>query len=217
MSTLESLAAGYTSGSYSCPLFQKQYEIETRWLRDTAIGQNEFILLPVGGLTGKVANNGTNYLTIFSVLTHPFSRGWVHVNTSDPLAPPKINPRYLSEPIDVEQLLAAARFAKQVPATLPLSLLVHAANTPSVNVTGDAFTAYCKSAVMTLNHPIGTCAMAPEPLGGVVNSALVVYGTENVRVIDASVLPLQTASHPMTAVYAVAERVAEMIKQQYGL
>jgi len=43
----------------------------------------------------------------------------------------------------------------------------------------------------SVSHPISTCAMMSQDLGGVVGEDLKVYGTLNVRVVDASVLPMQ--------------------------
>lgn len=50
-------------------------------------------------------------------------------------------------------------------------------------------------------------------LGGVVDPRLKVYGTRNLRVVDASVLPLQVSGHLTATLYAVAERAAEFIKE----
>lgn len=61
-------------------------------------------------------------------------------------------------------------------------------------------------------HPLGTCAMMPRLLGGVVDSDLRVYGTKNVRVVDASVMPLQVSGHLSASVYAIAEKAADLIK-----
>lgn len=53
--------------------------------------------------------------------------------------------------------------------------------------------------------------MMSRELGGVVDSKLKVYGTENVRVVDASILPLQFSGHLTATLYAVTERIAEII------
>jgi len=60
-------------------------------------------------------------------------------------------------------------------------------------------------------HPCGTCSMMKEELGGVVDERLRVYGTRNVRVCDASVLPVIPRGNILTAVYAYAEKAAEVI------
>lgn len=62
------------------------------------------------------------------------------------------------------------------------------------------------------HHEIGTAAMMSRELGGVVDEELRVYGTKNVRVVDASVLPLQVSGHLTATLYAVAERASDMIK-----
>lgn len=49
--------------------------------------------------------------------------------------------------------------------------------------------------------------MVPRELGGVVDPQLKVYGSNNLRVVDASIIPLQIGTHPMATVYAIAEKV----------
>lgn len=65
----------------------------------------------------------------------------------------------------------------------------------------------------TNNHPLGSAAMMSKELGGVVDPELRVYGTSNVRVVDASVLPTQFSGHLTATLYAVAERASEFIKK----
>ena len=67
------------------------------------------------------------------------------------------------------------------------------------------------SLVIPNYHPIGTAAMMSRELGGVVGPDLVVYGTSNVRVVDASVIPLQTSGHLVSTIYSIAERAADLI------
>jgi choline dehydrogenase len=54
--------------------------------------------------------------------------------------------------------------------------------------------------------------MMSRELGGVVDPELRVYGTSNVRIVDASVLPMQISGHLTATLYAVAERASEIIK-----
>lgn len=57
--------------------------------------------------------------------------------------------------------------------------------------------------------------MLPRDKGGVVDAELKVYGTKNVRVVDASVLPFQLCGHLTSTLYAVAERASDLIKKRY--
>ena len=61
------------------------------------------------------------------------------------------------------------------------------------------------------HHVLGTAAMMSRELGGVVDENLKVYGVRNVRVVDASVFPMQVTGHLTSTVYAVAARAAHLI------
>jgi choline dehydrogenase-like flavoprotein len=56
--------------------------------------------------------------------------------------------------------------------------------------------------------------MMPELLGGCVGSDLTVYGTRQLSVVDASIIPLVPATHLQSTMYAVAEKAADIIKQR---
>ena len=77
-----------------------------------------------------------------------------------------------------------------------------------------AWSNYLKSKYRPNWHPLGTAAMLPQSNGGVVSNTLKVYGTSNVRVIDASVLPFQVCGHLTSTLYAIAERAADLIKAE---
>lgn len=57
--------------------------------------------------------------------------------------------------------------------------------------------------------------MVPRELGGVVNSKVKVYGTKNVRIVDASIIPSQLSGHTTAPLYAIAEKAAEIIQTDY--
>lgn len=57
--------------------------------------------------------------------------------------------------------------------------------------------------------------MLPRENGGVVSPELKVYGTKNLRVVDASILPFQLCGHLTSTLYAVAERAADLIKEDH--
>ena len=59
--------------------------------------------------------------------------------------------------------------------------------------------------------------MLPEDLGGVVDDKLRVYGTKNVRVVDASLIPVIPRGNIITTVYAAAEKAADIIGQDLGV
>jgi choline dehydrogenase-like flavoprotein len=57
-------------------------------------------------------------------------------------------------------------------------------------------------------HPIGTAAMMPQKLGGVVDENLLVYGVKGLSIVDASIMPDLPGSYTQQTVYAVAEKVS---------
>jgi choline dehydrogenase-like flavoprotein len=62
-------------------------------------------------------------------------------------------------------------------------------------------------------HAVGSTSMLPAEMGGVVDDRFTVYGTSNVRVVDASIFPIQLCGHPTANIYAFAERAADVIKE----
>ncbi|CAH0024513.1 unnamed protein product [Clonostachys rhizophaga] len=63
-------------------------------------------------------------------------------------------------------------------------------------------------------HPCGSCGMRPKDRGGVVDTNLRVYGVRGLRVVDASIFPLVPVGNIQSAVYAVAEKAADIIKAE---
>ena len=208
------------------PGLAKQYQL----IREGLLDEDETsiqLLLFIGGIfekqyytTIRERPHPGKYITIGSCLQHPFSRGDVHIRSSDPSVYQAVNPRYLSHPLDLKM---RSKHVLQIPKILTteplaLSLKDHGkALQPGYPVlTNDNVEAFVRDNCNTKYHPIVTCSMLPRDEGGVVDPELKVYGTKNLRVVDASVLPLQTASYTTTPVYALAEKAADMIKAKWS-
>lgn len=82
---------------------------------------------------------------------------------------------------------------------------------PSRNATDAQWKSFVEGSITPVQHGVGTASLMPRELGGVVDPALRVYGTRNVRVVDASVIPLEHNGHLMATVYAIAEKAADTI------
>ncbi|CAE6430180.1 unnamed protein product [Rhizoctonia solani] len=191
-------------------LQEVQYEIQKDWLKKR-VGHLEVVLSP-GYFGSGAPKANTSYASLSMVLQHPFSRGNVHVNSSDSMASPRIDPNYLSKSIDQETFIQALKFGLKIFQTEPLASLVVARQDPSPEISSDdAYTEYVKSNARTIHHPIGTAALAPRAIGGVVDTSLKVYGTSNVRVADASIIPIHMGTHLSRTVYGIAERAAVII------
>ncbi|KAJ7860375.1 GMC oxidoreductase [Mycena olivaceomarginata] len=185
------------------------------------LGGNDIPFLELGLFPGflpmveKTPETGKSYYSLFLALTHPFSSGTVHVTSSDPLAQPAIDHKIIDNGLDVGLLVHAVKFARKLAATPTLSTAITREVVPGPAVQTDAeIEDFVRGAVDTVYHPIGTAAMLPRSDGGVVDSSLKVYGTSNLRVIDASIIPIQLSAHPQATVYAIAEKAADIIKRE---
>ncbi|KAI1346177.1 glucose-methanol-choline oxidoreductase-like protein [Xylaria sp. FL0043] len=159
-----------------------------------------------------------NYYSVAICLLQPLSRGYVHIQSADPLAPVRVDPRYLSHSLDLEVFARHMSYISKIISTEPLASLLKVNGRCNVTAPSDitnveAMKEYLRKTTMSSWHPTSTCAMLPLDQGGVVNERLIVHGTKNLRVVDASVFPITTRGNPMATVYAVAERAADLIKE----
>ncbi|TIA13240.1 alcohol oxidase [Aureobasidium pullulans] len=160
---------------------------------------------------------GSNYFTLLSVIMHTLSRGNVHINTSNPLGKPIIDPRYFSNEYDLQAAIAATKLNRKIAQTAPMKDIIAEEYEPSADIqTDEQWRDFALNHTLTIYHPLGTCAMLPEKDGGVVSPELKVYGTQNLRVVDASVIPVQLSAHIQTAIYGIAERAADIIAKEWS-
>lgn len=171
-------------------------------------------------IIAQAADSG-NFITVSAAPLFPLSRGYSHINTTDMSAKPTIDPRYMTHPLDVEVLARLVAYIDTISKTEPFSKLLkpggrrsHGAPEDLTNI--DLVKAYIKTSTLSCWHPTSTCALLPRERGGVVDPQLQVYGVEGLRIVDSSVIPVQTRGNTQTTVYAVAERAADLIKAHFG-
>ncbi|KAF5123415.1 Glucose oxidase [Metarhizium anisopliae] len=144
----------------------------------------------------------------------PLSRGHVHIHSADPFEVPVITPRFLTDQFDQQVAVAMARLSRALWASRAFEGFVDDAYyDPEIgpNGTDAEYVAWLKGTAGPASHWIGSTAMMPRHLGGVVDSRLRVYGAKNLRVVDAGILPFQLTSHTMSTLYAVAQKAAQLI------
>jgi choline dehydrogenase-like flavoprotein len=140
----------------------------------------------------------------------------VHITSRNISAKPIINPNYLSHPYDLAAATYLAKFLRTIAFSKPMSDIWTQEYEPGNAVqTDEDWKKYALANTLSIYHPIGTAALLPEKDGGVVDERLRVYGTEGLRVVDASVVPLLPSAHLQTLVYGIAEMAAGMIISEH--
>lgn len=145
------------------------------------------------------------------VMLHPLSRGTININPADPyFSEPIIDYRALSNPADVQVMIEFTRFTRRYMKVPSLAIYQPRETTPGINVTSDAdLEDFLRRTLSpTTYHPVGTSAMMPLELGGVVDQKLLVYGVEKLSVVDASIMPNLPGAYTQQSVYAIAEKAS---------
>ncbi|KAK0203298.1 glucose oxidase [Desarmillaria ectypa] len=214
-SSLSSWASSQASSALSADALEQIYSIQA----DLIINKNA----PIVELFYDTGYPACSDLGILQWQLLPFSRGTVRILTTDPFTHPTINVNYFSIGWDLDVQVASARLSRTILSSPPLSKLSVRECQPGIGLVPDNadrgseedWRAWITNSFSAVSHPIGTLAMMKRSLGGVVNSQLKVYDTSNVRVVDASIVPLQVSAHLAASLHGVAEKAADLIKASY--
>ncbi|KAK3989735.1 Versicolorin B synthase [Cladorrhinum sp. PSN332] len=169
-----------------------------------------------------------NYLTVMTILNHPLSRGTVHISSPDVRDMPVWDPKYNSHPLDMELLARAVQFVDKRLARpdSPFGKVLKEGGKrilgePPAAVAAEDSLESAREVVrrrqISVFHVAGSLAMMPRDKGGVVDERLRLHGVGRLRVVDASVFPLEPVGNIQSCVYAVAEKAADLIKEDNRL
>jgi choline dehydrogenase len=152
-------------------------------------------------------------MVIAPVLVSPKARGQVWLRSADPTAKPRIITNALSEPDDLDSMIAGMGLAREIAAQAPLQEIVLKELKPGpATVERDDLEADLRRRLMLIYHPVGTARMSDTRADAVVDSQLRVHGLENLRIVDASIMPVIPGGNTNAATMMIAERAADLIR-----
>jgi choline dehydrogenase len=152
-------------------------------------------------------------MVIAPVLVSPKARGQVWLRSADPTDKPRILTNTLSEPDDVESLVAGMALAREIAAQSPLRETLLSELKPGAATIGrEDLEADLRRRLMLIYHPVGTARMSDTHEQAVVDSQLRVHGLRGLRVIDASIMPVIPGGNTNAPTIMVAERGADLIR-----
>jgi len=141
----------------------------------------------------------------------PESRGFVRIKSADPLKPPAIQPRYLSNRMDCDTIVAGLNRLREVMHQPVMRRLISEERMPGEQCASDAdLLAYARASGTTVYHPTSTCRMGTDP-AAVVDDHLRVRGFERLRVIDASIMPTVVSGNTNAAAVMIGEKGADLV------
>jgi len=162
-------------------------------------------------------------MTIVTSLLRPLSRGTVGLNSGAPLEGPAINLNFFSNQLDLVAMREGGRFVRDIlqhgEGMRDITKAPYPEDLRDLDGDNESAGKLIMKRCSTGYHPSGTCRIGHESgeNQGVVDERLRVWGVRNLRVIDASVFPIIPDCRIQAPVYMVAEKGAEMIRQDYEL
>jgi choline dehydrogenase len=169
-------------------------------------------------LPGLVNNHGRDFGLSHSFQVHvgtmrPESRGHLELVSNNPLTPLRIHANYLQTDNDWNELIASIPITRDIFNQPALHAYKGQELRPGINCrTVSERKEFIRENIETAYHPCGTCKMGTDEMS-VVDPQAKVYGINNLRVVDASIMPSLISGNLNAPTIMIAERISEMILQ----
>ncbi|KAK6206534.1 hypothetical protein LQW54_007604 [Pestalotiopsis sp. IQ-011] len=195
----------------------------------------------LGGFPGDPTGlDPGQYFAISAFTVYPYSRGYIHINSSDPDKAADFVTGFFKDPLDVKKHVWSYKKQREIVRRMqnyrgeiaaahpPFPKDSQAApitiEEPLTNVTDIQYTAeddaiieqWARGNVGTTWHSLGTCAMAPLEAGGVVDASLGVYGVQKLKIADMSIVPKNVAANTANTAMVIGEKAADIFIQELG-
>ena len=149
--------------------------------------------------------------TIGVTLLQPRSKGWTHIRSANPLDPPRVDPRYLSEDIDAQILTFGLQAARRLMGCAAIRPYVVRETRPGTERSTESdLLDYVRHSTQTSWHVAGTCRMGADE-ASVVDEKLRVRGVSGLRIIDSSIFPTLPSSNTNAAAIMTGEKGADLV------
>jgi choline dehydrogenase len=153
--------------------------------------------------------------TLFGGIVRPKSRGRILLTGPNPLDPLHIEPNHLTHPDDMKAAIACVQLCREIGNSHALRPFTRREVMPG-NLNGAALENFIRDSVVTYHHQTCTAKMGRDAMS-VVDGHLKVYGIENLRIADGSVMPRVTTGNTMATCVIIGERAAEILKAEHKL
>ena len=153
--------------------------------------------------------------TMFGGLVRPKSCGHLRLTGPDPLDPIQIEANHLSHADDLKAAIACVQLCREIGNSAALRSFTKREVAPG-NLKGAALANFVRDSVLTYWHQTCTAKMGCDSMS-VVDGNLKVYGIENLRIADGSIMPRVTTGNTMAPCVIIGERAAEILSAEYSL
>ncbi|CAG8822609.1 23591_t:CDS:2, partial [Racocetra persica] len=178
------------------------------------------------GFEKELLNHKVNGIMMVSVLNNPSSVGYLELNSNNPFDKPRLHLNYFEKSDDLYRMISSLKLCREILKQPPLSTVYNVKeigindeygqwSTNGDDISDEDWEKFVLERAGTTFHSSGIVKMAPESKDGVVNHRLQVYGTKNLRVVDASIFPYIPSGNINASTAMVAWRASRLIIEDY--
>jgi choline dehydrogenase len=153
--------------------------------------------------------------TLAGSVVRPKSRGRIALTGPNPQDPVQIDANSLSHPDDLKAAIACVELCREIGNSVPLRPFTKREVMPG-NLKGEELETFVRNAVESYWHETCTAKMGRDSMS-VVDGDLKVYGIDNLRIADGSIMPRVTTGNTMAACVIIGERAGDLLRTTHKL
>ena len=145
-------------------------------------------------------------------LLNPKSRGTIKISGPSIDDPLLIDPDFYSDESDLEEMVKGFKMTKQLMESNAFKSVIKQDLFTAHVQTDEDIRQVLRDRSDTVYHPVGSCKMGVDNMA-VVDARLRVYGIQNLRVVDASIMPFVVNGNTNAPAIMIAEKAVDMIRE----